>query len=222
MRNIDKLKYDVETKLQFEYLLSQGKDELDRTFQKTKNDLISQSDIIKEVIVHANVNNWTDIKNIYNTLGFVVLSSLDLKTYIQILIRTNDMLERISIVRMIFTQIYEIGEDLNYLTGRSFQASLEKINANNELLEIRNVRNDLIGFKHIYDDDIRSIRITIGAHREQDYMIFHNMLCDIDYTVSISLVIAVDNILNKFGTVMNKIMNRCIEYVEKNYKRRDA
>ena len=222
MNKINELKFDKDTESYFSYLLSLDKGKLDETFQKTKEDLIKQSDIIKEVIAHASTNNWIDIKNIYNTSGFIILSSLDLKTYIQLLIRTKDKIEQIAIVRMIFTQIYEIGEDLNYLTGKAFQDSLQKVNAHSDLIEIRNVRTELTAFKNMYDEDIRSIRITIGAHRDHDYMVFHNMLCDIDYSVAINLVLTIERILNKFGTVLTRVMYQCVEYANENYERRNA
>jgi hypothetical protein len=222
MNKINTLKLDDDTERYLQYLLASDQGKLNEIFQKTKEDLIKQSDIVKGVIAHANTNQWADIKTIYNTSGFIILSSLDLKTYIQLLLRTTDKIEQIAIVRMIFTQIYEIGEDLNYLTGKVLQESLNKINAFSEVNDIRNVRTELTSFKSNYDEDIKSIRITIGAHREHDYTIFHDMLCSINYTTAISLVLVIDKILNNFGRVLASAMNQCIIYAKENYKKGNA
>lgn len=222
MNKINELMLDDDTEEYLQFLLASDQGKLNDTFQKTKEDLIKQSDIVKGVIAHANTNQWVDIKTIYNTSGFIILSSLDLKTYIQILLRTTDKIEQIAIVRMVFTQLYEIGEDLNYLTGKILQDSLTKINAFSEITEIRNVRTELTSFKNNYDDDIKSIRITIGAHREHDYTIFHDMLCSINYTTAISLVLVIDKILNNFGKVLTSAMKQCLVYAKSKYKKEIA
>jgi hypothetical protein len=217
MNSIDKLKYDPLIKIVFEDLLEKDIVELDKQFDKTKSDLIAQSDEIKKVIVHAELNNWHDIKTIYNTIGFIVLASLDLKTYTHILAKAKDSIDKIAIVRMIYTQAYEIGEDLNFLTGKMFQKALVNINANNELIEIKQVRTELTQFKNIYDHDLKSLRITVGAHREQNYLSFHDTICSLDYTSGLSLVIKLDKILNNIGLVLAKIMNSCLLYAKEHY-----
>jgi hypothetical protein len=210
-------KLDDLSKLEFEQLIKTNKDDLLNTFKKSRNDLILMSDEVKKVIHHAETNNWKEIKDIWTVIGFIILASLDFKIYNELILNTDENIHRINIIRMVYTQIYEALDDLNKLTNINFVNSIKAIGCNDLVPELFEKRKMLNNFKKKYENDLYNIRTTVGAHREHNYIEFHNMLINLDYSAAISIVIKFDNILNEFGSVMKKIMDYSVVYAEKNY-----
>jgi hypothetical protein len=220
LNNINEHKFDSSVTIEFERLLKLDKNQLLKTFEKTRSDLITMSDEVKKVVVHAEYNNWKEIKEVWNVIGFIVLASLDLKTYIEIMLRSDDVIHKIAITRMIYTQIYEIADDLTHMTNINFTDSMKKIECDELVNELYEKRKLLSDFKKKYDKELVAVRSTVGAHREQNYVEFHNMLTNLDYTASLRIVVLFDSILNELGVTTKKIMDSTIQFANKTYNKR--
>lgn len=207
------LKIDSLTETDFIFLLENNKQELLKLFKKGKEDLINLSNTIVTVIAHAksqqqNLNTWKCIEKIWETSGFIVLASLDLKTYLEILCTTDDIINQSVVIRMAYTQLYEISNDIDKLIGKDFFTKLEELNISNFRDEICHKKKRFNECKNKYLEDLKKVRMNIGAHREFDYVDFHQLICNLEYTPAITLILKFGNALNEIAETLQKIMNK--------------
>jgi hypothetical protein len=216
--NIDSLKQDSLTVMQFEILLSLNRLELEKTFAKTKVELNKMINEIKSVIKHARINSWNDVERIWNVSGFIVYLSLDLKSYIEIMLSVYDSDSRNSIIKMIFIQVYEALDDLKYMTGKHLRDSISAISTLSSLIpELEERRTSLIQFDHDYSDELRNIRVKIGAHRDHDFIVYDETSRKFDYLTAANLVVRFDSIINNLGGYMQKIMDESAKHIKSIY-----
>lgn len=218
LSNINKNNLDSLSRVEFERLLKNDKNQLISTLQNTKNELVIMSDKVKGIIIHAAYNKWFEIEVIWNVIGFIIFASLDFKTYIELILNTEDKVNKIAIIRMVYTQIYEITNDLNKMTSNTFTNSLERVECGKFVPELHEKRKMLSLFKKDYEKELLAVRINVGAHRSKNYINFHDIISSLDCIAAIMLVLKFDDILNEFGNVTQKIMNSSTTHIAHIYE----
>ncbi len=225
LSDISSLKLNPISKYEFERLLKVNMPELLDRFSQSKDLIIKMADIVLETVAHAefqvkkeeHVNEWSSIIKIWNVIGFVLLASLDLKIYLELMCMSKDNMQKIAITRMVYTQLYEIAKNLDDLTNIRFVEEMKKINANQYIAELYEKRKMLSDLKRRYEKDLFSVRVNIGAHREKNYQVFHQYLCSMDYTASIQLVFMFNEVIDALGETLQKIMNQSVGFIKDTY-----
>ena len=118
------MKFEPFELLTFEILKNENKSDLIKYYNETRKKLIAMIDSVLKVIIHARINGWNEIEEIWNVIGFILFLSLDIKTDIELLIFEEDIIKKFSIIRTIYTQIYESVEDLEKILGKQFLKSI--------------------------------------------------------------------------------------------------
>lgn len=212
-------------KYEFERLLNENKPELIKNFGQSKKDIIKMSDQVLEIITHAenqkeHRNEWSSISKIWNVSGFILLASLDLKTYLELLCSLDDNIQRIAITRMVFVQLYEIARNLDELTNKRFVDQMRNLHAEEFINELYAKRKNLNELKKKYEEDLYNVRINVGAHREKDYKVFHEYICNLEYTSSMQMIYIFGNAIDELAETIQKIMNQTAKYVNGLYAKK--
>ncbi len=226
LKEISSLKLNPISKYEFERLLSGNIEELMERFSKSKEEIMKMADIVLEAIKHAeyqierkeHINEWTSIRKIWNVSGFILLASLDLKVFMELLCISKDSMQRIAITRMIYTQLYEISRSLDDLTNIRYVEEIKKIQASRYVNELYDKRKVLSELRKKYERELYKVRVNVGAHREEDYQIFHDYICSMEYTASMQLVFMFSNAIDDLGETIQKIMNQSAEYIKYIYE----
>lgn len=220
---IPNLALDIDSKLQFEKRLQENKSILLEKFKNSKRDMINLSDEVLLVLKHAehqkeHIHEWDGIKIVWNAIGFILFASLDLKTYAELLCTLNDSMQKIAVCRMAYIQIYETMQDIEKLLGKDFLGNLPKLNSGQFRDELCVKKKNLTLFKKKYADELKLIRVNVGAHRASDYVKFHQLLCDMEYTSAINLIMEYEKILDGIAEILQKIMKSSAKYVHSLYQ----
>lgn len=216
--NISKLILNPIEKIEYEKLLEENKDDLLENLKKSKNDIIAMSDLAVSVIQHAECQTnhtvkWKSIIKIWNVSGYILLATLDLKTYLEILCTLSDNLQRITVARNVFTQLYEISRDLDFLTNVKFTNEMEKMKLGDLKNELYEKRKNLKKLAKDYEKELKDIRINVGAHRNNNYKDFHQYICNLEYTSCIRLICLFGTAIDDLASTIQKIMVRSTQVI---------
>ena len=219
LNSISTLSLNPIAKFGFEDLLSKNKSDFIEKLKISKNEIILMSDQVFSVLCHADlqknhVTEWENIRTVWNVSGFILSASLDLKTYLEILCTLDDNIQRISIIRIVFTQLYEIIQDLDCLTNRNFTDAMEKIGAGELKRELYDKRKKLKTLGDKYKDDLHNVRINVGAHRQKDYKVFHEFICNLEYTSCMRLIAIFGDAINDLADTIQKVMVKSVNFIK--------
>jgi len=226
LTNISCLGLNTISKHEFERLLNENKPELLDNLSRSKNEIVKTADIILGIIKHADLqierkehlNEWSSVKKIWNVSGFILFASLDLKTYLELMIISNDAIQKTAITRMVYIQLYEIARTIDELTNIRFVEEIRKIEAAQYVDLLFEKRKKLSELRKKYEKELFDVRINVGAHREKNFAVFHDYLCSVEYTASIQLIFDFGNVIDELGGVLQTIMNQSAAFIKDTYE----
>ncbi|MCG6142834.1 hypothetical protein [Leptospira mtsangambouensis] len=204
----DNLELDEETKNEFAILLGRNESELRLTFATTYTNLNKMIEMAYEVILSSEKNNWTDIKIIWNAIGYMLYISLESKHAIELLVYEENFDNQRLYIKNIINIIYESINDLESLLGGKLSQEVIKLGINKEILsDLKLERNKISNFKKLYFSDLQYVRNAFCGHRDHNFIDYNAIYKSIEKSSIMKLVFLYDDIVNSLGKPMTDIMN---------------
>jgi len=201
----DKTKDDLE----LESLLAKQKADL---LSKFDSNFKTQTETLKVILrakTHADFNNMESNKVFWNAAGFINMSSYDLKVIVKEMTLATDEWTKRYFARQTCHLIYELINDLFEILGKDFKNQIEKLTDNENLkTSLIDIRAKLNDFKTDTFERLKEIRNVSSAHRDKDFIVQLRLIDSISWIDTISIATRFDNIMNDLGTVIQKVINR--------------
>ena len=213
-----KFSASVEEK-EMEAVLRKGKVQLLDTFEKGYRTQEDTLEVFMLSVEHCNLNGFDEDKIIWNAAAFINILSLDLKHIVaDLLLSEGDWKKRIH-ARHASMLMYESTIDLFALMGKDFKHIIRKL-SNYENLETRlkEVRQQLNQFKSNHETSLHKIRNVATAHRDQNVKLQFDTITQLSWFSVFKQAKELDETLNVLGPIMQEIINRSIEELQRGNK----
>ena len=197
-------------------VLKKGKAQLLRAFETgylTQEDTL---DVFMHSVDHCTLNGFDEDKIIWNAAAFINILSLDLKHIVaDLLLSEGDWKKRLH-ARHASMLMYESTIDLFSLMGKDFKHIIRKL-SNFESIgsRLKEVRQQLNLFKTNHETSLHKIRNNATAHRDQDVKLQFETITQISWFAVFQQARELDGILNTLGPIMQEIINRSVEELDK-------
>jgi len=191
---------------------------INRRFSNNRIKMLETLSEIDSVIRDAKDNKWSEIENIWNTIGFCFFIVLEMMTHVEMMIFERNKIKRIIFLRSAYTNLDLSIKDLLDLIGKKFEDCLITVGLSEKTInELDVIRNDLLEFYKKYKNEIELIIKIVSIHGAKEFNIFFSYYSSIDYSITVQVMLLFDDIVNKIGAYMKKIMMYSLEYIKKNY-----
>ncbi|TCC99535.1 hypothetical protein [Pedobacter hiemivivus] len=201
-------------------VIQNGKAELLDTFEKGFQTQEDTLDIFMDSVDHCTLNGFDDDKIIWNAAAFINIVSLDLKHIVADLLLSEGNWKKRVHARHASMLIYESTIDLFSLMGKDFKHIIRKL-SNYESIEsqLKEVRQQMNQFKTTHEKTLNEIRNVATAHRDQNVKLQFDTITQLSWFAVYKQAKELDEILNKLGPILQEIINRSIEELDKGSKR---
>lgn len=156
---------------------------------------------------HSDFNNFGDSKLVWNIAAYINIISYDLKIIGRDIAFARTDWQKRHYIRQACLIIHESIDDLFQLLGKEFNDLIKNrvdiSTLNSELLDLR---KDLNHYKSRYLKTLKEIRNVAIAHRDTEVLTQFNLIVQISWTESIGMMSEFDDILNRFGRFLSKLM----------------
>ena len=211
------MKFSTTTEEQeMQSVLKNGKAQLLKTFETGYRAQEETLDIFMQSVDHCTLNGFDEDKIIWNAAAFINILSLDLKHIVaDLLFSEGDWKKRIH-ARHASMLMYESTIDLFALMGKDFKHIIRKL-SNFESIEsrLKEVRQQLNLFKTHHEVSLYKIRNIATAHRDQDVKLQFETITQISWFAIFQQARDLDGILNTLGPIIQEIINRSVEELDK-------
>lgn len=148
---------------------------------------------------------FVDNLNLWNTMGHIQMASIEIKEVIKRLssVELNEW-EKQDIVRTAYVSIYETSKKLIDSTGKLI-IFLNNYFPDTENHEFKTVRKQLTTFRENHSLELKNVRNSIAAHRDEDVLVQVRTMEEIQISEAIQLITEYGNIVNKLGTVTSPL-----------------
>lgn len=186
------------------------------------NNISSQEGMLSEAIKcidHAQLNNFEPTLQIWNLSGFIMTTSMDLKTCMfGILSSENEWIRRFNL-RQSCMIIYESINDLFDMIGKKLRDIIDENFPETTIqLEFNQIRSDLKSFKQQHIERIKEIRNTSTAHKDHEVKIQMSSILNLTLNTNFNMINSFDDILNQLGVTIQKLINNDLIRLDKNQK----
>lgn len=202
--------------LELESLL---KSERESLISKFDTNFKTQTETLKVILkarTHADLNKMESNKVFWNAAGFINMSSYDLKVIVKEMTLATDEWTKRYFARQTCHLIYELINDLFEILGKDFKIHIEKLTENENLKSIlTNIKAKLNSFKTDNFERLKEIRNVSSAHREKDFIVQLKLIDSISWIEVISIATSFDNIMNDLGAIIQKVIDRSSNELDK-------
>lgn len=147
---------------------------------------------------------FTDNLTIWNTLGHIQMTSIEMKQCTKRLSTDNDSWELQDAIKTAYIAIYETSEKLIKNTGKI----MKFINSNfpsYDCSALKEVKKCLTKFREDNADKLKNVRNNVAAHRDNDICNQLETLEELRLSDAVKLVIEYGNIINELGAAVSPI-----------------
>ena len=205
--NREKLKHNLDSTLQVEQACLE---EIEKGIKHCKTNITKCNKILDKVGLAA-MPTWTvkkaafeDNLTIWNTLGHIQLASIEMKQCIKRLSADNDKWEKQDAIKAAYVAIYETSEKLIKNTGKIMKFISSNF-PSNDYSALKDVKKNLAKFREDNADELKNVRNTVAAHRDNDICNQLDTLEGLHLSDAVKLVIEYGNIINDLGAVVSPI-----------------
>lgn len=159
---------------------------------------------------------FTDNLTIWNTLGHIQMTSIEMKQCTKRLSTDNDSWELQDAIKTAYIAIYETSEKLIKNTGKI----MKFINSNfpsYDCSALKEVKKCLTKFREDNADKLKNVRNNVAAHRDNDICNQLETLEELRLSDAVKLVIEYGNIINELGAAVSPIKKFGIMRLEQTY-----
>lgn len=202
--------------LELESLLRKQRTNLLKKFDTNFKTQAETLKVILKAKTHADFNKMESNQIFWNAAGFINMSSYDLKVIVKEMTFATDEWTKRYFARQTSHLIYELTNDLFEILGKDFKVRIEKLTDNDNLkASLINIRTKLNSFKADTFDKLKEIRNVSSAHRDKDFITQLRLIDSINWIETISIATRFDNIMNDLGAVIQKIIDRSSEELDR-------
>lgn len=159
---------------------------------------------------------FTDNLTIWNTLGHIQMTSIEMKQCTKRLSTDNDSWELQDAIKTAYIAIYETSEKLIKNTGKI----MKFINFNfpsYDCSALKEVKKCLAKFREDNASELKHVRNNVAAHRDNDICNQLETLEELRLSDAVKLVAEYGNIINDLGTVVSPIKGLGIKMLNRVY-----
>jgi hypothetical protein len=194
--------------IELEKLINKQKDSLRQSFKDNFSTQQNTLDLFVKAINHADFNDFKDTRIIWNIAGFINIVSYDLKIIGQDLTFAENEWQKRYYARQACLIIYESLNDFFDLMGKDFKTLIDKkVNDKSIADNLNSIRKDLNKYKDANFQTLKQIRNVSIAHKDNDIIKQIEIIQNINWSDTLTLITQFDKILNDLGKLFQNLIN---------------
>ncbi|HTA62990.1 MAG TPA: hypothetical protein VK835_11060 [Bacteroidia bacterium] len=195
--------------IELEGLLDQDKVSTLANFETSHQ---KQEKTIEEIVngvKHAEASGFKDTKTLWNIAGYLNITSYDLQIIARDLMFSRNEWQKRVYARQACLIIHESSKNLLVLFGKDFiELTRNRLDISEFQNNLNNIKKDLKKFTDTYYEDLVKIRNVATAHRENDVLKQIEIIHQINWSVSLSIISKFNNIINNLSRALIDIINK--------------
>ena len=195
----------------FDFLLFFNKRKMLNSYNKAIEDLIKKIDIVKKTVLCCKKEDRNDMYEIWNIAGFILMASLDIKVINEKLLTEKGFGRKEFIMKSACVLIFEVLEDLEQILGREFYQRLSRLSISGVFIqELNKNKKEMTNLKRLHQNDLKKVRIIIGAHRDHDFLTQLETFNDLEHTSLLKLINDFEKKLIALSESIQNIINESV------------
>ena len=155
-------------------------------------------------IMEKQKNAFADNLHIWNTMGHIQMASIEMKEYIKRLTSQTEEWQQRDTIKLAYVSIYETSKKIEDYTSKIMKF-LNKEFCEYDSTEFKDVRKRLTTFRESNKTELKHIRNTVAAHRDEDICLQIETIEGIHLSEALKLIAEYGSIVNQLGMIMTPI-----------------
>lgn len=178
-------------------------------------ELIKSSSIVSLSIYETRKSAFTDNLTIWNTMGHIQMTSIEMKEYLKRLsVKNIDDWEQRAVIKSAYTAIYETSKKLVDTTGDIIRF-IKRCFPSYDYGVFAAARKELAKFREENTAELTRVRKGIDAHRDVEVSAQIDIIERLHLADAVQLITEYGNIVNKLGNVTNPIIELGIKRLQR-------
>jgi hypothetical protein len=192
----------------FDQLVDEQQKALIASFEDRHATIAGCGDLMKTTISTLRDRGWNQHESLWNAALFLNTVSYDLSIGLLDLVYERDNWRRRLIARSLALLLFEIGEDIPSVFGKSFREAATALGASKEdLKKLGAETKQVSAFWSEHRPLLKKIRTIAAAHRDHDAIALHEAIDAIDLFELLALGLKLGAMMNTLGKVTQLIIN---------------
>lgn len=155
-------------------------------------------------IMEKQKNAFADNLNIWNTMWHIQMASIEMKEYTKRLTSQTEEWQQRDTIKLAYVSIYETSKKIEDYTSKIMKF-LNKEFCEYDSTEFKDVRKRLTTFRESNKTELKYIRNTVAAHRDEDICLQIETIEGIHLSEALKLIVEYGSIVNQLGMIMTPI-----------------